>query len=70
MSTIMCPNCGSPATVMGSQWQCGWCGNFGSVKRTPAKITLQLKVTFDGPDQEVSSREEDRKSTRLNSSHS
>ena len=65
MSTIRCPNCGSPATVTGIQWQCGWCGNYGSLKRNPAKITLRLKVTFDGPDQEVSSREDSAEMDRL-----
>ena len=65
MSTFRCPNCGSPATVTGIQWQCGWCGNFGSVKSAPAKITLRLKVTFDGPDQEVSSREDSAEMDRL-----
>ena len=65
MSTFRCPNCGSPATVMGSRWECGWCGNFGSFKSAPksapAKITLQLKVanvTIDGSDQAESSRED------------
>ena len=65
MSTFRCPNCGSPATVTGIQWQCGWCGNYGSLKRSPAKITLRLKVTFDGPDQEVSSREYSAEMDRL-----
>ena len=30
--TIRCPNCGSPATVKGSQWECGYCGDFGNLK--------------------------------------
>ena len=65
MSTFRCLNCGSPATVTGIQWQCGWCGNYGSLKRNPANITLRLKVTFDGPDQEVSSREYSAEMDRL-----
>ena len=68
MSTIRCPNCGSPATVTGSRWECGWCGNFGSLRIVPTKITLQLKVasvTIDGPDQAESSREDSAEMDRL-----
>jgi len=28
-TTIRCPNCGSPATVKGKQWECGYCGDCG-----------------------------------------
>ena len=30
--TIPCPNCGSPATVKGDQWECGWCGDYGTLR--------------------------------------
>ena len=30
--TIRCPNCGALATVRGSQWECGWCGNSGRLR--------------------------------------
>ena len=30
--TIRCPNCGSPATVKGDHWECGWCGDYGSLR--------------------------------------
>ena len=30
--TIRCPNCGSPATVKGDQWECGWCGDYGTLR--------------------------------------
>lgn len=31
--TIRCPTCGSPATLRGSSWECGWCGDFGNFSR-------------------------------------
>ena len=31
MATIQCPHCGSPARVQGSRWECGYCGDFGSI---------------------------------------
>lgn len=31
--TIRCPNCGSPAHVRGDQWECGWCGDSGFIRR-------------------------------------
>lgn len=31
--TIRCPNCGSPAHVHGDQWECGWCGDSGFIRR-------------------------------------
>ena len=65
MQIIRCPHCGSPATIRGSHWECGWCGDFGSSKRNPAKITLQLKAAFDGTAQEVSSREDSMEMDRL-----
>ena len=30
-NTIRCPHCGSPARVIGSRWECGWCGDFGDI---------------------------------------
>lgn len=48
-----CPWCGSPVMIRGSSWECGWCGNFGSLQRTPAKksqntaqITLTLSFVY------------------------
>ena len=34
---MRCPGCGSPVMIRGSSWECGWCGDFGSLQRTPAK---------------------------------
>ena len=31
MATIRCPHCGSPVRVRGSRWECGYCGDFGSI---------------------------------------
>lgn len=48
-----CPWCGSPVMIRGSSWECGWCGDFGSLQRTPAKksqntaqITLTLSFVY------------------------
>lgn len=30
--TIRCPNCGSQATVKGDHWECGWCGDYGTLR--------------------------------------
>lgn len=43
-----CPWCGSPVMIRGSSWECGWCGDFGSLQRTPAKKsqnTAQITLT-------------------------
>ena len=29
--TFTCPTCGSPATIRGSQWECGYCGDTGTI---------------------------------------
>lgn len=31
MATIRCPYCGSPVMIRGNRWECGWCGDFGSI---------------------------------------
>ena len=44
-----CPWCGSPVEIRGSSWECGWCGDFGSLQRTPAKkspSTAQITLTL------------------------
>ena len=48
-----CPWCGSPVEIRGSSWECGWCGDFGSLQRTTAKksqntaqITLTLSFVY------------------------
>ena len=50
---MRCPWCGSPVMIRGSSWECGWCGDFGSLQRTPkkksqntAQITLTLSFVY------------------------
>lgn len=26
-----CPHCGSPVTIKGNRWECGWCGDHGDL---------------------------------------
>lgn len=28
---IRCPTCGDPVMIRGNRWECGWCGDFGSL---------------------------------------
>ena len=43
-----CPWCGSPVMIHRSSWECGWCGDFESLKNTeaPAQITLTLSFVY------------------------
>lgn len=61
---IRCPHCGSPVMVRGSRWECGWCGDFGSISSLhhseKAKLmqaatpTIQFTVTVtDSSDEEA-----------------
>lgn len=50
---MRCPWCGSPVMIRGASWECGWCGDFGSLQRTPekksqntAQITLTLSLVY------------------------
>ena len=55
MATIRCPHCGSPVMIRGSRWECGYCGDFGSISSLhpseKAKLTqaatpsIQVTVT-------------------------
>lgn len=55
MATIRCPHCGSPVMIRGSRWECGWCGDFGSISSLhpsekaklmqAASPTIQVTVT-------------------------
>ena len=69
MATIRCPHCGSPVMIRGSRWECGWCGDFGSIsslqpsekaKLMQAAPSVQITITVtgaeDGPDEENSPR--------------
>lgn len=70
MATLRCPHCGSPVMVRGSRWECGWCGDFGSISslhpseraklmRAAApsiQITFTVKDTTEEPEEEVPPR--------------
>ena len=46
---MRCPWCGSLVMIRGSSWECGWCGDSGSLKRTPLQqpeITLTLSFVY------------------------
>lgn len=55
MATIRCPHCGSPVMIRGNRWECGWCGDFGSISSLQpsekaklmqaASPTIQVTVT-------------------------
>lgn len=30
--TIRCPSCGAQAQVHGKTWECGWCGDCGTLR--------------------------------------
>lgn len=48
MTTIRCPRCGSPVTVRGSRWECGWCGDFGDFSSLrPAEKAKVLQAVED-----------------------
>ena len=47
MVTIRCPHCGSPVMIRGSRWECGYCGDFGSISslHPSEKAKLMQAVT-------------------------
>ena len=65
MATIRCPHCGSPVMIRGSRWECGYCGDFGSISSlhpsekakllqaaTPSvQVTLTVTDTSDDEDE-------------------
>lgn len=67
---IRCPHCGSPVMVRGSRWECGYCGDFGSISslhpsekaklmRAAApsiQITFTVKDTTEEPEEEAPPR--------------
>ena len=70
MATIRCPHCGSPVMVRGNRWECGWCGDFGSISSLhpsekaklmqaaapSVQVTITVTGAEDGPDEENSPR--------------
>ena len=66
MTTIRCPHCGSPVKIQGSRWECGYCGDFGSISSLhpseKAKLmqaatpTVQVTVTVTDTSSEEAPR--------------
>ena len=70
MATIRCPYCGSPVMVRGSCWECGYCGDFGSISSlhpsekaklmqaaaSSIQITFTVKDTTEEPEEEAPPR--------------
>ena len=66
MATIRCPHCGSPVRIRGSRWECGYCGDFGSISSLhpseKAKLmgaatpTVQVTVTVTDSSEEETPR--------------
>ena len=68
--TIRCPHGGGPVMIRGSRWECGYCGDFGSLSslhpsekaklmRTAApsiQITFTAKDTTEEPEEEAPPR--------------
>ena len=62
MATIRCPLCGSPVMIRGNRWECGYCGDFGSISSLhpseKAKLmqaatpTIQVTVTVTDSSEE------------------
>lgn len=66
MATIRCPHCGSPVMIRGNRWECGYCGDFGSISSLhpseKAKLmqaatpTVQVTVTVTDTSSEEAPR--------------
>ena len=66
MATIRCPHCGSPVRIRGNRWECGYCGDFGSISSLhpseKAKLmqaatpTVQVTVTVTDTSSEEAPR--------------
>ena len=64
--TIRCPHCGSPVKIRGSRWECGYCGDFGSISSLhpsekvklmgASKPTVQVTVTVTDSSEEETPR--------------
>lgn len=44
---IRCPHCGSPVMIRGNRWECGYCGDFGSISSSPRVEPLFQKTWYD-----------------------
>lgn len=46
MATIRCPHCGSSVMIRGSRWECGYCGDFGSISSLHPSEKAELMQAF------------------------
>ncbi len=53
MTKIQCPHCGSPVMVRGNQWECGWCGDFGTLSSLPGSERAKLCPQVDAAESDV-----------------
>lgn len=45
---MLCPWCGAPVMVRGTQWECGWCGDFGIYTPPPqVPVTITVSIIWD-----------------------
>ena len=49
MASIRCPYCGSPAKVRGNRWECGWCGDFGTLSTRHITLTFTVEDLPEDP---------------------
>ena len=57
---MRCPNCGSPVSISGTRWECGWCGDSGFIKQVQPDepesddkgITVTISVTENDDESE------------------
>lgn len=56
---MRCPNCGSPVSIFGVRWECGWCGDSGVIKQVQ---TDESESDDDGVTVATSATENDDKS--------
>ena len=67
---MRCPTCGETVMIHGGYWECGWCGDFGSISSLhpsekaklmqaaapSVQVTITVTGAEDGPDEENSPR--------------
>ena len=47
---LKCPNCGSPVKLMVIRWECGYCGNSGSLKKSRSHWKNSLLLLYCATD--------------------
>ena len=49
MAVVHCPTCGASVKIRGSRWECGWCGDFGSISSLPSSEKAKLMQAVSLP---------------------